>query len=283
MVVAAAGSSGSHGCTVVKPALAECVPLHRRALADRGRAPMPGLVLLPRVLHAARAGSARRPCRSRRRNTSSACRAASAAASPRRAPAPRRPASRCAACRGCRAPSSASRRPGSAASYSSISRAIARAFQGAWISWKLNGRCTPPRFCAVVGDQPLDRQVDLADQHPLVVTRRATRAHLGDDLVHLGLVGRVERQHAADVGVARRVVRGSAGCRGTPSSLIRCQITSTRKPSTPRSSQKRSTSYIASRTSGLRQLRSGCSLQEGVVVVLAGRLVAAPRRCRRNC
>ena len=49
------------------------------------------------------------------------------------------------------------------------------------------------------------------------------------------------------------------GTSGSSGSLpMRC-TTSTRKPSTPRSSQKRSTSCIASTTSGLSQLRSGCS------------------------
>ena len=50
----------------------------------------------------------------------------------------------------------------------------------------------------------------------------------------------------------------------------RCRwTTSMRKPSTPRSSQKRSTSCIASTTSGLRQFRSGCSGRNGWQVVLA--------------
>ena len=49
-----------------------------------------------------------------------------------------------------------------------------------------------------------------------------------------------------------------SGMSGSAGSLpMRC-TTSTRKPSTPRSSQKRSTSCIAATTSGLSQLRSGC-------------------------
>ena len=49
-----------------------------------------------------------------------------------------------------------------------------------------------------------------------------------------------------------------SGMSGSAGSLpMRC-TTSARKPSTPRSSQKRSTSCIASTTSGLSQLRSGC-------------------------
>ena len=49
-----------------------------------------------------------------------------------------------------------------------------------------------------------------------------------------------------------------SGMSGSAGSLpMRC-TTSARKPSTPRSSQKRSTSCIAATTSGLSQLRSGC-------------------------
>ena len=44
-------------------------------------------------------------------------------------------------------------------------------------------------------------------------------------------------------------------------SLIMCQSTSMRKPSTPRLNQKRMTSYIAACTDGLRQLRSACSFR----------------------
>ena len=45
---------------------------------------------------------------------------------------------------------------------------------------------------------------------------------------------------------------------GRPASLTMPWATSTRKPSTPRSSQKRSTERISSQTSGFSQLRSGC-------------------------
>ena len=45
---------------------------------------------------------------------------------------------------------------------------------------------------------------------------------------------------------------------GRPASFTIPWATSTRKPSTPRSSQKRSTERISSQTSGFSQLRSGC-------------------------
>ncbi len=46
---------------------------------------------------------------------------------------------------------------------------------------------------------------------------------------------------------------------GSPSALYRPIATSMRNPSTPRSSQNRSTSRNSACTSGLRQLKSGCS------------------------
>ena len=49
-----------------------------------------------------------------------------------------------------------------------------------------------------------------------------------------------------------------------------------RKPSTPRSSQKRMTSCMASTTSGLSQFRSGCCGQELVEVPLLGGVVPGP-------
>ena len=71
---------------------------------------------------------------------------------------------------------------------------------------------------------------------------------------------------------------GSGGLSRSSGSFISMCATSMRNPSTPRSSQKRRTSSIAARTPGWRQLRSGCSLQVGVQVELAGRLVPLPHR-----
>ena len=56
----------------------------------------------------------------------------------------------------------------------------------------MNGRCTPLLFNAVVGHEPLDRQVDLADQHAVCIGIDDL-AHLADHLVHLGPVGGVDR------------------------------------------------------------------------------------------
>jgi hypothetical protein len=50
----------------------------------------------------------------------------------------------------------------------------------------------------------------------------------------------------------QRVVR-QVGCSNSVA------MASSRKPSTPRSSQKRTAAHMASLTAGLRQLRSGCS------------------------
>ena len=54
--------------------------------------------------------------------------------------------------------------------------------------------------------------------------------------------------------------------------------TSIRKPSTPRSSQNRSVSCIASRTAGVRPVEVGLARQEAVQVVLARGVVPRPRR-----
>ena len=72
-------------------------------------------------------------------------------------------------------------------------------------------------FPAVIVQQPLDRQVDLADQHAFTPSLRAIAvgngAHVGRDPVHLGLVGRVELKHAmhlahsALIGGIGRIVR----------------------------------------------------------------------------
>ena len=68
-----------------------------------------------------------------------------------------------------------------------------------------------------------------------------------------------------------------SGMSGSAGSLpMRC-TTSARKPSTPRSSQKRSTSCIASTTSGVVPVEVGLLGQEGVQVPLLGRLVPGPR------
>ena len=79
--------SGSHGSPVVNRRWRPSHGIGVRTGRGRGRCracaaragPVPG-----------RSGSRRRPCRARRRNRASACHAASAAASPRRVPAPRR-------------------------------------------------------------------------------------------------------------------------------------------------------------------------------------------------
>ena len=81
------------------------------------------------------------------------------------------------------------------------------ASHGASISWKLNGRCTPGRIGAIIGHQPLDRQVDLPDQQPIAIVVRE-RPHFGGDLVHLGLVGRMELEHLVHLAHAGLIVPG---------------------------------------------------------------------------
>ena len=115
---------------------------------------------------------------------------------------------------------------------------------------------------AVVGHQPLDGQVELADQQALgkLVDHAAQPAMIVVDLRPIGAVERQQRR------VRRVAVGGSrdwAGCRETASSLIRWRMASTRKPSTPRfEPEAQHVEHRALRTSGLRQLRSGCSLRK---------------------
>ena len=55
---------------------------------------------------------------------------------------------------------------------------------------------------------------------------------------------------------------GFGGLSRSAGSFMIRRTASSRKPSTPRSSQKRSTSSMAASTAGLRQLRSGCSVRK---------------------
>ena len=139
---------------------------------------------------------------------------------------------------------------------------------------EVEGQMDARAVLAVVGHQPVDGQVELADQEPVAV--------LFEHVAHLARRPRVPRAGRwCRQGAAHRTVQlvrssGLGGLSRRCSSLTSCQMASTLNPSTPRSSQKRRTSIIAALTSGLRQLRSGCSLQEGVIVVLLRRLIPLP-------
>ena len=111
---------------------------------------------------------------------------------------------------------------------------------------------------AVIGDEPLDRQVDLADQHPVVVFLEHA-PHAGDDVVHLGLVGRMDLQKALDLGPAEliagigRVVAELGVLHQVPDDVDAEAVDAAVEPEA-----QRRRAWPA-RTSGLRQLRSGCS------------------------
>ena len=111
------------------------------------------------------------------------------------------------------------------------------------MSWKLNGRWTPPAVRRRSSGRAARRQVDLPDEHALGVTRRRRPASARRCR---SCPGRSARECRPGVGRVRRVV-------AERSSLSSSHRTSTRKPSMPRSNQKRRTSSIAASTSGLRQ------------------------------
>src|SRR5215813_8725713 len=89
----------------------------------------------------------------------------------------------------------------------------------------------------VISDQPLERQIDLADEHTIgefVATRRIsamTSCTSGRSAVYRGTRRWCGRS------VARKPAFG--GLSRNSASLIRCQMTSTRNPSTPRRNKKR--------------------------------------------
>ena len=100
---------------------------------------------------------------------------------------------RCAGCRDCPAPSWASRRTGSAASYVCTASLIGRRLPRHGDQLEIERHVRAAAALAVVSHQLLDRQVDLADHHPLVVAVQH-RPHLRDDCVDFGLVGGVGRK-----------------------------------------------------------------------------------------
>ena len=75
-------------------------------------------------------------------------------------------------------------------------------------------------------------------------------AQLGDNLVYFGPVARVDRQQDRGQPAGPAGSSGLGGLSRNSVVLDQSQITSTRKPSTPRSSQKRSTPSIAARRPG---------------------------------
>ena len=196
-------------------------------------------------------------CQARRRNTALACRAGSKAAWLRRAPAagPTRAADA--------RPVVVAEHPVRPAALRqsglicAIKAATSGAVQAVLQKLEIERQMRTHEVLAVIGDEPLHRQINFADQHPVIEfvespaasrrphhalrAGRSNRSGANDDFRLLRGPGRIERI------VAKRRI------------LDECQMTSTRKPSTPRRNQKRSTSCIAARTSGFRQLRSGCS------------------------
>ena len=103
------------------------------------------------------------------------------------------------------------------------------------------------------------------------------RPELGQELDQVGLVLVVDvvlavpaAKPGEPVGAGRR-----GGFEASSACLKKALKTSSRKPSTPRSSQPRIIASWAARTAGSRQLRSGCSAQERVQVELPAAAVPA--------
>ena len=193
--------------------------------------------------------AARRPSRARRPGRRRRSRAASAAAAPPRGLRVRRAGSRGAGSRGWRAPR---RRPPS-----SLASAIDRA----------QPRRVPGRVQELEAEREVEvlevrrqaggRQIDLADQQRVArgLAQRAERRGRSRGRCASG-PGRSPRARPARAAPGRPSPAGSSR---SSRSFIARSIASRRKPSTPRSRQKRTTPATASRTSGLRQSRSGCS------------------------
>ena len=146
------------------------------------------------------------------------------------------------------------------------------------MSWKLNGRCSP-RQVARRSRSPVARSAGRSRRSARGRGySSSTRAHLGDDR-RAPRAGRRCRSamQLMRTGPARPAVRVR---RVVAELLVLDQhARARRRGSRRRRGRARSAARRASprRTAGLRQFRSGCSLQERVVVVLAGRRVPVPR------
>ena len=136
-------------------------------------------------------------------------------------------------------------------------------------------------FAAVILHQPVDRQVDLADQNPLTLSPGAIAvgdvAHLGSDQMHLGLVCRMELKqavHFAHPGPKSRVgwiVRKILGLQHVPQHIDAEAIDAAVEPETH---------HIVHRRlhAGVTPVEVRLLLQEGVIVILSGGRVPLPGR-----
>ena len=145
---------------------------------------------------------------------------------------------------------------------------------------KLNGRWAPREVGAVVGDEALDRQVDLADQHAIVELVDHA-AQPGDHLVHLGLVGGVARQHA----LVRRPARRERRIGRVVAELgVLDQVPDHVDAEAVDAAVEPEAQHVVHRGAdlGVAPVEVGLLGQERVIVVLAGRRHRAARRCRRT-
>ena len=146
---------------------------------------------------------------------------------------------------------------------------------------EVEGQVHPCPFPAVIAQQPIDRQVDLADQHAFAPSTGAVTigdgAHVGSDLVHLGLVGRMELEHAVHVAHRRligrvgRIVREVCRLDQVPQHVDAEAVHASLEPEAYHVVHRRFHSRIT-------PIEVRLLLQEGVVVILAGDLVPFPCR-----
>ena len=137
------------------------------------------------------------------------------------------------------------------------------------ISGKLKTRCSSSSPLPMIGDV-----VILADQHAVAGVFVQDGAQFLHQIVDAGLAQLILEHLVpvfADLSSFPRALwpvsddmaqfgqrhrDGVSGVRSGSSKIV--PMASRRKPSTPRSSQKRTASHMACLTSGLRQFRSGC-------------------------
>ena len=151
---------------------------------------------------------------------------------------------------------------------------IERALHSVDSSAKLNGICAPAEVVAVIGDETVQRQIDLPDQDA-VVEFIDDAPHLGDDLMHLGLVGGILRQDlfvrrpAVEVMRVGRVVAKVGVLDQVPDHVDAKAVDALAQPEPH---------HVVDRLAhfGIAPVQIRLLGEKGVVVILPGRFVVLP-------